>query len=652
MKAGEAGRGEGMMTRRIVAAIVFAAIDTVLFAAPTTETSRIADFTWENANPERYKVSNVPIKGLTAGRRAQVTMWVDAGELSKGGVPEASLAWDDRNGRSWVGGSGGTMKRWNDKTIEKDANGRRRFITRPPIMPGNAVKPKLYFFAKRPAVGKIRYTDIELTIYPREYDVRLACSAYRDAAAEGTVRFAATYVTDPDEEPVDSLRGTFVHADASGREVRMAASRTTDTGACIEVDAKSFAPGEQTVRFELAKADGTKLAEASLPFTRLAKPASYRVMFDSAQRTLVDGRPFYPLGMYWSENTLGKTNALERYSEPGVFNCLQTYEKAMTPEILDRYWAKGLRVMASVKDVYLPEADGTKVAFCPPEVKTKEQETAYVTEVVNRCKDHPALLAWYTCDEMRAAYAPRLIERYRLMKRLDPQHPVYVLAFPDATRAFLNAYDATGTDPYPVANGVGASRRDLYPGEGAVWKAGDQAEMVRSRMCGLKPLWQLPQAFKWQWDYKDRWEGRFPTRRELASMTWQQIAEGANAIFFYSYGQMLNKCNGESELMEYFDETTVPVAREVKRLIPVLLLDPGPAIASVPAKTRVRTWTDGRSLFVLVCNTHPEKRTGEVVLPGTWARSETLLGGGAAFQKDRLVLDMKPIDSVLVRLDR
>ena len=54
----------------------------------------------------------------------------------------------------------------------------------------------------------------------------------------------------------------------------------------------------------------------------------------------------------------------------------------------------------------------------------------------------------------------------------------------------------------------------------------------------------------------------------------------------------------------------------------------------------------------LVCNTHPERRTGEIVLPGAWTKSKTLLGGGATFRKDRLVLDMKPIDTVLIRLDR
>ena len=630
----------------------FLGVAAVFAAAAVVETKKLPDFTWENADSKKYHVPFVPIEGLTTGMRAEVSMWVDASGLSEDGVPEASLSWDDRKGNSWVGGSGGTVKRWKDKSIEKDAQGRRKFVIRTPFMPGYAVKPKLHFFAKRPAVGTIRYTGIELTLFPREYDLCFASSAYRDAAAEGEVRFAASYLTDPESEPVDSLRAVLVYRDAAGRTARAAATRVTDSSASLALDVRSFALGEQALRFELSKADGTKLAESTLTFTRLEGNPAYRVAFDDAKRTVVDGKPFFPLGMYWSENTLAKSNSLERYAAAGVFNCVQTYEKAMTPEILDRYWAKGLRVMASVKDVYLPLPDGTKIAFCPPQVKTKAEEMAYVTEVVNRCKDHPALFAWYTCDEMKSLFEPQLTERYRLMKKLDPQHPVFVLAFSEATRAFINAYDVTGTDPYPVANGVAgaANCREFLPGEGKVWGAGAWAEKVSAEMMGLKPLWQVPQAFKWQWDHKDRWEERFPTRRELASMTWQQIAVGANGIFFYSYGQMLNQCKSESELIEYFDEITVPVAREVKRFIPVLLLDPGPAVTAKPERTRVRTWTDGTSVYVLICNTHPETRTGEVVIPGDWTSCDTALGSGVTLKGGKLLLDMKPIDTAIVRV--
>ena len=635
------------------AIVVVATGVAALFAGAAPETRKLPDVVWENYDTNRYHVLSVPINELTAGKRAEATMWVDASELSEGFVPQTTIAWGDRSGKTYAGGAGGPLRRWKDKAIEKDAQGRRRFVVRTPIMASDVARPRLELFAKRSAVGKIRYTDIELTIYPRDYDMRLACSAYRDAAAEGAVRFAATYVTDLDEEPVGSLRGTFVYTDASGKKTRVAASRMTDSEACVEIDAKSFALGEQTVRFELAKSDGTKLAAASLPFTRLAKTPAYRVMFDSSQRTLVDGSPFFPLGMYWSENTLSKEGALERYAAPGVFNCLQTYEKAMTPQILDRYHEKGLMVLASVKDIYIPEDDGKQVAFCPPQIKTKEQETAYVTEVVNRCKNHPALLAWYTCDEMRSHYASRLTERYQLMKRLDPDHPVFVLAFTDATRAFLNSYDATGSDPYPVCQPreFGGGEPE-HPGLGCVWKAGDDVGLVKSRMCGLKPLWQVPQAFKWQWDFKKRSEYRFPTRRELSSMTWQQIAAGANAIFFYSYGQMINNSKDESELIEYFDETTVPVAREVKRAEKILLLDPGPRVMAKPDRVRVRTWQHCEGAYALVCNTHPERRVGEVRIEGGWKRCKTLFGGGISLKDGALSLDMPPIGVAIVKLEK
>ena len=619
------------------------------------ETIRLDDFVWENGDPEKYQVGNIPIKGLKPGMRAEVTMWADASGLSESGVPAASLAWGSRaTGASWAGGSGGTVLRWNDPKIEKDARGLRKFVLRTPIMPMDAVKPKLHFFAKKPATGKIVYSDIELTLYPREYCVRLASSAYANAAADGDVRFVATFTTDPDSEPVDGLAGTFVFEASDGRTIRKAAEKLTGDFAEATLDVSRLAVGEKDVRFELAKKDGKTLAAGACRFERFKKAPKRRVAFDKSGRTLVDGKPFFPLGMYWSENTLGKTDALERYAAPGVFNCLQTYEKAMTPEILDRCHAKGLMVLASVKDVYVRGPnDPHALIFPPKKVKTDADAAAYVTDVVNRCKSHPALLAWYTCDEFNAAYAAKLEERYRLLKSLDPEHPVFVLAFSDATRSFIQAYDVTGTDPYPVCKPPecgGDGPKD--PGLGSVWKAGDDAETTLNAMFALKPLWQVPQAFKWQWDFPGRYECRFPTRRELSSMTWQQIAAGANAIFFYSYGQMLNQCKSESELVEYFDETTIPVAREVKRAERILLLDPGPKVAEKPDRVRVRTWRHGKGAYVLVCNTHPERRAGDVRIEGGWKKCKALFGDGVALKDGALSLDMAPIGVAMVKLEQ
>ena len=100
--------------------------------ASAAETVKLPDFTWENNDPKKYHVPSVKIEGLKPGMRAEATMWVDARELSKDGVPEASLTWGNRQtGESWAMGSS-TVKRWKDKRIGRVARrhvrlrGRRR----------------------------------------------------------------------------------------------------------------------------------------------------------------------------------------------------------------------------------------------------------------------------------------------------------------------------------------------------------------------------------------------------------------------------------------------------------------------------------------------------------------------------------------------
>jgi hypothetical protein len=55
---------------------------------------------------------------------------------------------------------------------------------------------------------------------------------------------------------------------------------------------------------------------------------------------------------------------------------------------------------------------------------------------------------------------------------------------------------------------------------------------------------------------------------------------------------------------------------------------------------------------VLVCNTHPERRTGEVRIEGDWKRCKTLFGGGTTLKEGVLSLDMMPIGVAIVKLER
>ena len=74
-----------------------------------------------------------------------------------------------------------------------------------------------------------------------------------------------------------------------------------------------------------------------------------------------------------------------------------------------------------------------------------------MAKIVNRCKDHPALLYWYTNDEFPLSMRKRAEKRYRFIRALDDQHPTGgCLDKPHLVRLFMPSFDLVGSDPYPV----------------------------------------------------------------------------------------------------------------------------------------------------------------------------------------------------------
>jgi len=130
-------------------------------------------------------------------------------------------------------------------------------------------------------------------------------------------------------------------------------------------------------------------------------------------------------------------------------------------------------------------------------------------------------------------------------------------------------------------------------------------------------MWHVPQAFAWKWDFTKRRELRFPTRRELSNMTWQMIADGANGIFLYSYGQIRNKPKIHGEDWRPYFKISCDVAQEMKDRYETLVSLPGPTPENVPNTVRVRIWklADG-SLAILVVNRGVDPVKGAFKVPG------------------------------------
>ena len=604
---------------------------------------------WTNSDPNSYDVQSYELHGIRPGMMLRARFKVKVESLS-GAKLGCTICWHGPDG--YMGGAGGTEIKWGDRRLKPDKDGWYSMSIKTPYLPAKTKSCLLQLYVHRDGVGKVLFDDVCVEIVGSR-DIgsieSLATSAYRDMASDGDVRIVAEVEIPQEYDAPGKVMATLSYAGCDGTRTTAEMSILPISNAelaAVTLPVAAFAMGRNPVRVELKGADGKVFGARETWFERVEKIPQRRVAFDEYGRTLVDGSLFFPLGMYWSENTLGLPGALDRYAAAGVFNCLQTYEKSMSPEILDRYWKYGLRVIASVKDVYVRPEDGTHIGFTPPEVKTRTDETNYVRRVVERCRNHPALLAWYTCDEMLEKFHDRLNDRYGLMKLLDPDHPTFAcINIQSSSKRFMDSTDVIGVDSYPV----GKAGRILPPDFDCVWEAGDKAEIARDLMCGILPMWHIPQAFSWRWDFWKKTDLRFPIFRELRSMVWQMIAAGGNGVLLYSYGQILN-CKEDAAAKEEYFRRSCEVAREVKGQMPVLLLEPGPEVVSSPARVRARTWRDGANAYVLVCNTHPERRIGALRVKGAWKSCETVFGGGVSLTDGALSLDMEPLAVAIVKL--
>ena len=406
--------------------------------------------------------------------------------------------------------------------------------------------------------------------------------------------------------------------------------------------------------------DGRLFGEKSLEFERVSELPPRHVWIDKFNRTIVGGKPFFPLGMFWSMGTLENvTNAFDLFVT-GPFNCIQNYDHTFGRKELDRFWAKGIRVLVGVKDVFAPiypniPEEGRTFRFARPKtgtvLNTHADEDRYLTGMANSLKDHPGLLGWYGCDEFPQRFHDRLKEHYELLKRVDPGHPVFFSITSAAqARRFIDCMDAVGVDAYDIhnVNTVPATKPDF----GEVWVSSGKTQSVLEGTYGCVPIWQVPQAFANNWDYQGkRPDLGFPTFKELKSQAWQEIAVGANGLFFYSYSQILN-CQESDEAKEGYFRRTCAVAKEIRDMIPVLTLEPGPAVETKPERVLVRTWRDGDAAYALVCNTHPEPRTGTVRIAGGWKSAKPVFGGGVSLKDGTLTLDMPNFAVAIVKLEK
>ncbi len=514
-----------------------------------------------NDDASRYLLCSQRIT-LEPGRRYHVQAWVRTENVQgKDTGAAVCIEYSDADG-AYLGGyypSGrkGDITEW---TEVGGISGR---------VPEAAASVSVLCYVRKDMTGTAWWDDVSVRLVrERPLHTVLLSPNYRGCVTDegpDTIRMRATLTLDDVDVPAPELAMVLSLLPEDGGEP-LATSRVDAVDPAktdLQMPLPELAPGRYAARVDLIRGQtGEVVATDEWQIVRRDgdEPTAY---IDEHNRLIVDGEPFFPLGMYCG----GVSEELLRTYTEAPFNCLMPYgspdEARM--DLLDRY---GLKCIYSIKDFYA----GTQ--WAPASIATVEDEEPAVRERVRRYREHPALLAWYLNDELPLTMIDRLAAHQRWVEEEDPNHPTWVVLYQvNEVSGYIRSFDAIGTDPYPIPDRSAAM-------------AGEWAEITRKAVGDARPVWMVPQVHNWG-VYRGYDDARPPTAAEVRSMTWQCICEGADGLIYYSW-QDLHR--DETTPFEERWPDLKAVVEEVAAQIPVLLsVEPTPEL-EVQAPETVR-WT-------------------------------------------------------------
>lgn len=548
---------------------------------------------WESEGPvEKLSSAMQDVTGLRKGDTVRLEALVRRENLEyKGYGAQVTLELLDTNDH-WIAAlySGSGEKEKSGEWYVRRASG---------VLPANFGRARLAIHVGENTSGKFAVDNVSVERIQAKPVQFVVSSAYRNTAVDGKVRFFASLETPP--ETVGKASAVFVWKNAAGEKVRTPAASVAEDAASVELDVGRFALGTQLVGCGLYVGD-RRIGEAAVRFTRVAELPRRRVTIDAHKRCIVDGRPFFPIGVY-AYPSLSNLEALTN----SPFNTVQHYVMP-SKDLLGHFNRLGLKTFAAF-DHKLPE----------------DQLRRRIDEI----KGNPSVLAWTLGDEYATAKIPHLRKLYETVCELDPDHPAYLVQ--DRIydlRGFLPTTDVIGLDPYPVPEKPLRTVTDFMRGG-------------RKAFFDIAANWSVPQTFSWEW--YSRPKDRFPTEGELRSMLWQHIAAGANGIVSFRM----------HDVKSATWQIVLKTHREIADRVDVLLsVEDCPAAVSSDEALSCRAWAKDGALYVLACNILETPLEADVSLSkGCWQAVSSDFGPMPELSDGRVLrFKMPPAGVSFVRL--
>ena len=305
---------------------------------------------------------------------------------------------------------------------------------------------------------------------------------------------------------------------------------------------------------------------------------------------VVNKRQFFPFGFYCYSPVYP---TLPEEEIVRGFNMISPYQKIL-PETLnerkaymDRCALLGMKVHYNLLSVSGGGGVGSKM-----EGYSDIQKRELLIREIKTFMNHPALLAWYIADEPTGnKVTPKTLEEiYKLVKEIDPWHPVSIVFMAPflSAKKFENALDIVMADPYPIPD-LPASI------------VGDVAGKLRTEFYGKKPVWIVPQAF----GGGELWS-REPSIQEIRSMTYQSVINGATGIQYF----VRQGLNAFPKSLSSWSECG-RMALEIAELTPWLLSDveSNPVNSFSKSIAVLSKFYDGQLLILAVNKINEPQRT-------------------------------------------
>jgi hypothetical protein len=543
------------------------------------------------------------------------------------------------------------------------------------IVPPNATRTtvELYFqdYLGSGTTGKAWFDDVEVRAIP--FEVTAVYPNYRGLVKKGD-RTAWSHLVELYPEPQWKNAPVKIHtelSDSSGKVLlrkqnTVPSSRKSYT---VKIEPpRNLAAGEYTLTHRIADPNGTLRLVHREPI-RIVQEMP-RVHLDSQGFTIVNGERFFPMGVYLSAAT-DKEEDLERISKAG-FNTVLSYlygyarNTSVNPEqYMDLAQKHDLKVVYSLKDMY-PKADGSnKDAFNQAE------------SFVKRVQDKPALLAWYTNDELPPAlgWYSKLEEMQNLVKKHDRyDHPIFHAQNKYASLPYsYHLSDILAMDLYPVGWGDDL-KLDIISSE---------TRRAARTMRGVKGTWIVPQIFDWS-VYAPSYKQRFPTLDEMRNQSYQAIINGAQGLIYYSYFDLFyekhppGSNNWNEELFKQRWKNVSAMSKEIKEIIPAVLhgkwvdlkLPHNPRLdleahqdgnkhlyemakPDYEPYIEIGALQHGNSLLLLMANPADSEKSITVTLPGGWKIQDATQGQiKSTFAKGKVTFTLPAVGSGVFRLTK